>query len=173
MNLESRFCRYVHADFEWFLDDRPCLAHKLAVHALTGVWARLPVPAGLFDDQRNPHYDHVYATELFSVKRLEGKYGETRLETGPPMQQPWRDPVGHCLNRHSLLLSGWRAALAGTQAGGGRREGRIGSFRALHTGNSRDETGDRGAGGGGHGWCKYMDDAGAWTGAWTALAWVH
>ncbi|CAE7227708.1 unnamed protein product, partial [Symbiodinium sp. KB8] len=42
------------ADFEWFLDDRPCrvglplpspghhgagLAHKLAVHALTGVWA--------------------------------------------------------------------------------------------------------------------------------------
>ena len=44
------------------------------------------------------------------VKRLEGEYQEPRLETEPPTEQePWRhveDPVEHCLNGHSLLLSG-------------------------------------------------------------------
>ena len=44
------------------------------------------------------------------MKRLEGEYQEPRLETEPPTEQePWRhveDPVEHCLNGHSLLLSG-------------------------------------------------------------------
>ena len=41
---------------------------------------------------------------------MEGEYQEPRLETEPPTEQePWRhvvDPVEHCLNGHSLLLSG-------------------------------------------------------------------
>ena len=44
------------------------------------------------------------------MKRLEGECQEPRLETEPPTEQePWRhveDPVEHCLNGHSLLLSG-------------------------------------------------------------------
>ena len=44
---------------------------------------------------------------------MEGEYQEPRLETEPPTEQePWRhveDPVEHCLNGHSLLLSGMLA----------------------------------------------------------------
>ena len=175
---------------------------KLAVNALIGLWARskdvfysmrtsnhevggrgCQYQQVFFDDRGQCHYDHVYATELFSnrirpahdfvmaseyvemarihralrevpprylvamktdclvyqslprkfvhvvealtrrrhrdntpkyrfeeVKRLEGEYQEPRLETEPPTEQePWRhveDPVEHCLNGHSLLLSG-------------------------------------------------------------------
>ena len=173
---------------------------KLAVNALIGLWARskdvfysmrtsnhevdgrgCQYQQVFFDDRGQCHYDHVYATELFSnrsmrpahdfvmaseyvemarihralrevpprylvalktdclvyqslprkfvhvvealtrrrhrdntpkyrfeeVKRLEGEYQEPRLETEPPTEQePWEDPVEHCLNGHSLLLSG-------------------------------------------------------------------
>ena len=59
---------------------------------------------------RRRHRDNTPKYRFEEVKRLEGEYQEPRLETEPPTEQePWRhveDPVEHCLNGHSLLLSG-------------------------------------------------------------------
>ena len=59
---------------------------------------------------RRRHRDGTPKYRFEEVKRLEGDYREPRLETDPPPPQgPWRhveDPVAHCLNGGSLLLSG-------------------------------------------------------------------
>ena len=59
---------------------------------------------------RRRHRDNTPKCRFEEVQRLEGEYQEPRLETEPPTEQePWRhveDPVEHCLNGHSLLLSG-------------------------------------------------------------------
>ena len=59
---------------------------------------------------RRRHRDCTPKYRFEEVKRLEGEYGEPRMEAEPPAQQaPWRhvaDPVGHCLEGKSLLLSG-------------------------------------------------------------------
>ena len=59
---------------------------------------------------RHRHRDGTPKYRFEEVKRLEGEYREPRLETEPPpLQEPWRqveDPVAHCLNGGSLLLSG-------------------------------------------------------------------
>ena len=75
----------------------PCAkvrAHRHTVEALT----------------RRRHRDGTPKYRFEEVKRLEGEYQEPRLETVPPTEQePWRhveDPVEHCPNGHSLLLSG-------------------------------------------------------------------
>ena len=63
---------------------------------------------------RQRHRDGTPKFRFEEVKRLEGDYREPRLETEPPPphgfgQEPWRhveDPVAHCLDGESLLLSG-------------------------------------------------------------------
>ena len=59
---------------------------------------------------RHRHRDGTPKYRFEEVKRLEGDYREPRLETEPPPpQEPWRhveDPVAHCLDGGSLLLSG-------------------------------------------------------------------
>ena len=59
---------------------------------------------------RQRHRDGTPKFRFEEVKRLEGDYREPRLETEPPpRQEPWRhveDPVAHCLDGESLLLSG-------------------------------------------------------------------
>ena len=62
---------------------------------------------------RRRHRDCTPKYRFEEIKRLEGEYQEPRLETEPPTEQePWRhveDRVEHCLNGHSLLLSGMPA----------------------------------------------------------------
>ena len=59
---------------------------------------------------RHRHRDGTPKYRFEEVKRLEGDYREPRLETEPPPpQEVWRhveDPVAHCLDGGSLLLSG-------------------------------------------------------------------
>ena len=73
---------------------------------------------------RRRHRDNPRKYRFEEVKRLEGEYQEPRLETEPPTEQePWghvEDPVEHCLNGHSLLLSGMPAA-SRTSSWGRRR----------------------------------------------------
>eukprot|EP00439_Symbiodinium_sp_Y106_P020317 s8192_g2.t1 len=109
------------ADFKWSLDatahvEPRCLAQaleamedawpegeehmaKLSVNALIGLWAR------------NQELDGTPVYRFEECKRLEGEYREPRIEAPylTSFAPEWRsveDPLLHCLNGKSLLLSG-------------------------------------------------------------------